>query len=119
MGKVGETEAGDHNYCRNPSRNLKGVWCYTTDPDKRWEHCPVPICEEKIKVLDFSADTDHEPDSDEKYTSATLEAGPLSESFTICSAFRVEKWNAKFVAANLFTVLNKYGYPLSMYGNAL
>ena len=43
VGRVDETEAGDHNYCRNPSRNLNGVWCYTTDPDKRWEHCFVPI----------------------------------------------------------------------------
>ena len=49
------------NYCRNPTpdfepgikstfsllriKNLsKGVWCYTTDPDKRWELCPVSIC---------------------------------------------------------------------------
>ena len=21
-----------------------GVWCYTTDPHKRWEYCPVPNC---------------------------------------------------------------------------
>ena len=99
------------DYCRNPSRNLKGVWCYTTDPDKRTEYCSEPICEETVKVLDFSADNDGEPDNNEKYTSATLKAGPLPESFTICSAFRVEEWTTKFVAAYLFTVLNKYGYP--------
>ena len=34
---------GDHNYCRNPDGE-PGVWCYTTDPGKRWELCPVPRC---------------------------------------------------------------------------
>ena len=40
----GSTEVGEHNYCRNPSGNVLGVYCYTTDPDKRWEHCSVPLC---------------------------------------------------------------------------
>merc|ERR1712002_753473 len=26
------------NYCRNPS-NGDTVWCYTTDPNKRWDYC--------------------------------------------------------------------------------
>ena len=36
---------GDHNYCRNPG-SPSGVWCYTTDtdPDHRWEFCPIPLC---------------------------------------------------------------------------
>ena len=32
---------GDHNYCRNPD-DEKGAWCYTTDPDHRWEYCDCP-----------------------------------------------------------------------------
>jgi len=32
------------NYCRNPTRRPEGVWCYTTDPDVRWEACDVPLC---------------------------------------------------------------------------
>ena len=37
--------AGGHNYCRNPgSRAPKGPWCFTTDPNTRWEYCNVPKC---------------------------------------------------------------------------
>ena len=32
---------GDHNYCRNPDNEPLGPWCYTTDPDSRWEYCNV------------------------------------------------------------------------------
>jgi len=28
-----------HNYCRNPDGEPNGVWCYTSDPNTRWEYC--------------------------------------------------------------------------------
>ena len=31
------------NYCRDPD-GTGYVWCYTTDPDKRWEACNVDLC---------------------------------------------------------------------------
>ena len=34
-----------HNYCRNPEGDLSGTWCYTTDPNTRWEYCSVKKCE--------------------------------------------------------------------------
>ena len=80
------TYVGEHNHCRNPVDDPEGVWCYTTDPDKRWEYCSVPICapptttiapRKMTKVLDFSADNDHESDNNDKFTSATLNAGVL------------------------------------------
>ena len=103
------SEVGEHNHCRNPVGDPNGVWCITTDPDKLWEYCSVPICVPTVKVLDFSADTDQEPDSIGEYTSATLEAGPLPESFTICTAFMVEAWNTKFSTAGLFNMPDKLG----------
>ncbi|XP_045177663.2 plasminogen-like [Mercenaria mercenaria] len=33
------------NYCRDPG-NDGFLWCYTIDPDKRWEGCGIPWCEE-------------------------------------------------------------------------
>ncbi|XP_056003285.1 uncharacterized protein LOC125661191 isoform X1 [Ostrea edulis] len=34
----------DENYCRNTDGSA-GPWCYTQDPDIRWELCDVPQCE--------------------------------------------------------------------------
>jgi len=38
--------AAAKNFCRNPS-NSGYLWCYTTDPNKRWEVCDIPKCEDK------------------------------------------------------------------------
>ncbi|KAM9798575.1 plasminogen [Neosynchiropus ocellatus] len=36
----------ESNFCRNPDGDSGGPWCYTTDPNTRWEHCGVPSCTE-------------------------------------------------------------------------
>ena len=56
-----------------------------------------------LKVLDFSADNDHALDSNDEYTSASLDAGFLPESFTICSAIMVDAWTTE--TARMFTLL--------------
>ena len=40
----GSREAAE-NYCRNPDSDPVGPWCYTTDPDMRWEACNVRPCD--------------------------------------------------------------------------
>ena len=45
-----------------------------------------------LKALDFSDDSDHEKDSNGEFTKATLNAGPLPESFTICAAYTADNW---------------------------
>ena len=32
------------NYCRNPQNSGQRPWCFTTDPNKRWEYCDIPKC---------------------------------------------------------------------------
>ncbi|XP_078684409.1 apolipoprotein(a)-like isoform X2 [Branchiostoma floridae x Branchiostoma belcheri] len=34
----------DSNYCRNPDQHDGGPWCYTTNPNTRWEECDVTKC---------------------------------------------------------------------------
>jgi len=36
------------NYCRNPDGDSQ-PWCYTTDPNTRWEFCKVPRCDNKCQ----------------------------------------------------------------------
>ena len=62
-----------------------------------------------MKVLDFSADNDMEKDSKGEYTSATLNAGALPESFTICMAIFVDAWTTEFKGAKLFILLDVNG----------
>ena len=35
---------GAKNYCRNPTDH-SSPWCFTTDPEVRWEECNVLRCE--------------------------------------------------------------------------
>ena len=109
-----DTDVGEHNYCRNPFGDPQGVYCYTTDPEKRWEYCSLPKCAPTLEVLDFSADNDNELDINGEYTSATLDAGPLPESFTICSAIMVDAWNVDQNLAQMFRLLDNKGYRWGM-----
>ncbi|XP_073416289.1 plasminogen [Dendrobates tinctorius] len=36
----------ESNFCRNPDGDPNGPWCYTTDPNQRFEFCNIPQCED-------------------------------------------------------------------------
>ncbi|XP_012880042.1 PREDICTED: plasminogen [Dipodomys ordii] len=40
-------EGLEENYCRNPDNDELGPWCYTMDPEKRFDYCDIPECEEE------------------------------------------------------------------------
>ena len=100
---------GGHNFCRNPSGDEKGVWCYV-DCDTVFEYCPVPVCNQSpkpllIRVLDFSADNDNLRDEDGKHTKAELEISFLPRSFTICSSIMVEDWTTDVTQTSMFNLV--------------
>uniref|UniRef100_A0A8C1G877 Plasminogen n=1 Tax=Cyprinus carpio TaxID=7962 RepID=A0A8C1G877_CYPCA len=35
----------ESNQCRNPDNDVNGPWCYTTDPNKKWDYCQIPDCD--------------------------------------------------------------------------
>ena len=69
----GFAHVGDHNFCRNPKAVSQfPVWCFTPDPDTPHQICSVPFCS-PLKALDFSLDSDSEPDESANYTHASLQ----------------------------------------------
>ena len=92
---------GEHNFCRNPDGDSQ-VWCYTTDPEVRYQNCSVPFCP-SLKALDFSLDNDEKPDENNSYSHASLQKENLPPSFTVCTAFMVEAWT-KYTSSWLFVL---------------
>ena len=46
------------NYCRNPAASGDNIWCFTTDPEQKWEYCD-PIHEvpsEYAEAIDANED---------------------------------------------------------------
>ncbi|KAI5193842.1 plasminogen [Manis pentadactyla] len=41
------SEGLEENYCRNPDNDENGPWCYTTDPEQRFDFCDIPECEDE------------------------------------------------------------------------
>jgi len=39
----------DHNFCREFLYYDRAPWCYTLDPEKRWEYCDPSTCKRMLK----------------------------------------------------------------------
>ncbi|XP_014600328.1 PREDICTED: tyrosine-protein kinase transmembrane receptor Ror2 [Polistes canadensis] len=39
------------NYCRNVDGIESMPWCFTMDPDTRWQHCDIPICDNTTNTI--------------------------------------------------------------------
>ncbi|KAF3856198.1 hypothetical protein F7725_016921 [Dissostichus mawsoni] len=50
-------------YCRNPDGDRIGPWCYTTDPERRYESCNIPQCKDEVCITcngeDYRGQVDH------------------------------------------------------------
>uniref|UniRef100_A0A667WL92 Macrophage stimulating 1 n=1 Tax=Myripristis murdjan TaxID=586833 RepID=A0A667WL92_9TELE len=51
------------NFCRNPDGDRIGPWCYTTDPERRYESCNIPHCKDEVCITcngeDYRGQVDH------------------------------------------------------------
>lgn len=41
------------NFCRNPTKNVGGSWCFTTDPEVPKDFCYVKDCQKPRKFLNL------------------------------------------------------------------
>lgn len=39
------------NYCRNPTKDPRGPWCYTLEPMVIDDECDIPLCNYKGKFV--------------------------------------------------------------------
>ncbi|XP_022787743.1 uncharacterized protein LOC111327749 isoform X2 [Stylophora pistillata] len=96
----------DSNMCRNPDSSApNGPWCYTTDPNVRWEYCNVSRCpprELPPPPKRFTVDN-----VQTRYLILTWDE-PENASFHQILSYTVERRTSKL---ENFTVLKTIPYP--------
>ena len=40
------SDRDNHNHCRAAGPDANRIWCYTTNPEKRWDYCNVDPCDD-------------------------------------------------------------------------
>jgi len=84
---------GAQNFCRNPDGEDKGVWCYTTNPNKRWAYCNVANCSDLPVTTEAPTDpivvpvTTAAPTAEEVAAAAAAEAANME----ICEKYLCPK----------------------------
>ncbi|XP_071789582.1 plasminogen-like [Asterias amurensis] len=91
---------GDHNYCRNLEYSTGGMqlsyrrrpWCYTTDPDVKWEYCDVQVpCDNEYVYSDWTGYS-HPANMAQSQTKARRKTVQREEEA------KGNHWKAKFLA---------------------
>ncbi|CAG7835412.1 unnamed protein product [Allacma fusca] len=49
------------NYCRNAGGEEPYPWCYTVDPNIRWQHCSIPPCDNETVETDYENVLEEQP----------------------------------------------------------
>ena len=44
------SQSGANSYCRDPDGDGT-PWCYTLDPDVRWDYCGIPQCASRFQQV--------------------------------------------------------------------
>ena len=71
----------DSNLCRNPDSSAPdGPWCYTTDPNVRWEYCNVSRCRPRGK---FNRPT-HTSDKEDERAFPNINLSVKALTLVIC-----------------------------------
>jgi hypothetical protein len=81
---------GDHNHCRNPNGDEPRPWCYTTDPNDRWDYCYLPRCG---TTLDFLGGTE-----------VAIGAGDDARGVEILSAKTSGGWKSNEAGTSSYTI---------------
>ncbi|XP_012217839.1 uncharacterized protein [Linepithema humile] len=74
------------NYCRNPTRDPRGPWCYTLEPTVIDDECDVPLCNYEDCII----------------TGSGVEYGG-SRSFSV-SKRKCKSWNKRYKLGNAKTI---------------
>ncbi|XP_066304565.1 plasminogen-like isoform X2 [Branchiostoma lanceolatum] len=88
----------DENYCRNPDFDPAGIWCFTTDPNARWEYCDLQTC--AISPTDTSPTgtnpTDPSPTDASSTDTGPTDTNPTSEDcFVTVSGKTCQRWDSQ------------------------
>lgn len=51
-------DSENKSYCRNPDGKSEGIWCFTTDPNVKWERCDSINGENKDKIRKCTPDAE-------------------------------------------------------------
>ncbi|XP_066022960.1 muscle, skeletal receptor tyrosine protein kinase isoform X1 [Pocillopora verrucosa] len=85
----------DSNLCRNPDSSAPdGPWCYTTDPNVRWEYCNVSRCPSRSKELPPPPRRFTVKNVQTRYLILTWDE-PVNASLHQIQSFTIERWTSR------------------------